>query len=275
MYQALLPQNGSQKRQRPSSELDAPVGLHNAQMEQQRSYLTGVGDLSDLIAEFSSDDFPDSLINPSTRIDEIKQSPSPSTLVALTNIPAEGSLAPRIKASPSSINPQIPAVPRESQQQFLKPEMSTNPRGLFEPGARNLRVVPQINPNQPRQLLRSHSEADTLNPRAPPPLPKAPPVPPPRLQPIDSNPRRVNPPNANLSPRKIFQKSISDLSALNPQSGNQSHAIIATGKRHVTPVLEAEDDQGPWTSEALDLFDWWPPGRPKPMPKGDTPGLSR
>jgi hypothetical protein len=24
------------------------------------------------------------------------------------------------------------------------------------------------------------------------------------------------------------------------------------------------EERGPWTSEALDLFDWWPPGRPKP-----------
>ncbi|KKZ67280.1 hypothetical protein EMCG_07026 [[Emmonsia] crescens] len=35
--------------------------------------------------------------------------------------------------------------------------------------------------------------------------------------------------------------------------------------QHVATCVDVdEEDQGPWTEEALDLFDWWPAGRPKP-----------
>lgn len=59
---------------------------------------------------------------------------------------------------------------------------------------------------------------------------------------------------------KTFRKTVSDPTALRSSDGNR-----AISRPSVSKQPESKDEEkGPWTSEALDLFDWWPPGRPKP-----------
>ncbi|KAJ6132402.1 hypothetical protein N7471_007617 [Penicillium samsonianum] len=55
-----------------------------------------------------------------------------------------------------------------------------------------------------------------------------------------------------------LRKSISDPTALTARQ------IRAGGSFHAADKENEPKEQGPWTSEALDLFDFWPAGRPKP-----------
>lgn len=56
-----------------------------------------------------------------------------------------------------------------------------------------------------------------------------------------------------------LHKSLSDPTALTARPSLQTRPELSTTSEQVEEL-----DQGPWTSEALDLFDFWPPGRPKP-----------
>ncbi|KAI9371358.1 hypothetical protein BJX61DRAFT_534843 [Aspergillus egyptiacus] len=56
-----------------------------------------------------------------------------------------------------------------------------------------------------------------------------------------------------------LRKSYSD-----PTTINSLHARPLPAASPLNPSIDQCDEQGPWTSEALDLFDFWPPGRPKP-----------
>ncbi|KAK1140690.1 hypothetical protein N8T08_010003 [Aspergillus melleus] len=60
-----------------------------------------------------------------------------------------------------------------------------------------------------------------------------------------------------------LRKSYSDPTALTSANSLQSRTAPCK-----SPLNRDDDDtnreQGPWTTEALDLFDFWPPGRPKP-----------
>ncbi|OQE40273.1 hypothetical protein PENCOP_c006G01525 [Penicillium coprophilum] len=55
-----------------------------------------------------------------------------------------------------------------------------------------------------------------------------------------------------------LRKSISDPTALTARQ------VRAGGSFHAANMDDQPKEQGPWTSEALDLFDFWPAGRPKP-----------
>jgi hypothetical protein len=55
-----------------------------------------------------------------------------------------------------------------------------------------------------------------------------------------------------------LRKSISDPTAL---TGRQARV---GGSFHAANKENEPKEQGPWTSEALDLFDFWPAGRAKP-----------
>ncbi|KXG50003.1 protein of unknown function DUF2439 [Penicillium griseofulvum] len=55
-----------------------------------------------------------------------------------------------------------------------------------------------------------------------------------------------------------LRKSISDPTALTARH------VRAEGSLHAANMEDEPKEQGPWTSEALDLFDFWPAGRPKP-----------
>jgi hypothetical protein len=78
---------------------------------------------------------------------------------------------------------------------------------------------------------------------------------------------------------KVFRKSLSDTGALrNGDSNHRRHQqpvlpVATTGPRgqfHNNKADDENGEKGPWTSEALDFFDWWPPGRPKPPKPNPT-----
>jgi hypothetical protein len=58
-----------------------------------------------------------------------------------------------------------------------------------------------------------------------------------------------------------FRKSISDPTALTTV---QTRPTLTRSALSAVPEQPPPIEEGPWTSEALDLFDFWPPGRPKP-----------
>lgn len=59
-----------------------------------------------------------------------------------------------------------------------------------------------------------------------------------------------------------LRKSLSDPTALTarPMRPTLTRSALSTADEQDEPP-----EEGPWTSEALDLFDFWPPGRPKPV----------
>ncbi|KAL4863266.1 hypothetical protein BDV12DRAFT_189825 [Aspergillus spectabilis] len=57
-----------------------------------------------------------------------------------------------------------------------------------------------------------------------------------------------------------LRKSLSD-----PTTITSLHSRPISAPSPLNPITGGHDEQGPWTSEALDLFDFWPPGRPKPI----------
>ncbi|KAF7128739.1 hypothetical protein CNMCM5793_003590 [Aspergillus hiratsukae] len=80
---------------------------------------------------------------------------------------------------------------------------------------------------------------------------------------IDQSARTQNmlPPK---SATKGLRKALSDPTALTTSTSVQSRSLLSRGSVNTYPIEENPPEQGPWTSEALDLFDFWPPGRPKP-----------
>jgi hypothetical protein len=58
-----------------------------------------------------------------------------------------------------------------------------------------------------------------------------------------------------------LRKSISDPTALRTV---QTRPTLTRSALSAVPEQPPPVEEGPWTSEALDLFDFWPPGRPKP-----------
>lgn len=61
-----------------------------------------------------------------------------------------------------------------------------------------------------------------------------------------------------------LRKSFSDPTALTAPPS--LHARPTLTRSALSTAEEAEPyEEGPWTSEALDLFDFWPAGRPKPV----------
>ncbi|KAL4913856.1 hypothetical protein BDW62DRAFT_156351 [Aspergillus aurantiobrunneus] len=64
----------------------------------------------------------------------------------------------------------------------------------------------------------------------------------------------------NAKPRSTgLRKSFSD-----PTAVNSLHTRHLPQTNPLNASADNQDEQGPWTSEAQDLFDFWPPGRPKP-----------
>lgn len=67
---------------------------------------------------------------------------------------------------------------------------------------------------------------------------------------------------------RVFRKSHSDTNALrNLDNANNglSRPLATTGPpRNQRNIGTVKTESGPWTADALDFFDWWPPGRPMP-----------
>lgn len=85
-----------------------------------------------------------------------------------------------------------------------------------------------------------------------------------REPPHASQPALVRNQPAKRSIDAPLRKSLSDPTALIARSGLQSRPSLMRNALSTVPEQEQEIEQGPWTSEALDLFDFWPPGRAKP-----------
>ncbi|KAL4764571.1 uncharacterized protein BDW70DRAFT_129318 [Aspergillus foveolatus] len=74
--------------------------------------------------------------------------------------------------------------------------------------------------------------------------------------------QQISPPGAAPKPRSPnLRKSYSDPTAID---GLPFRPLATTSPLNPMTKQNDEPEQGPWTSEALDLFDFWPPGRPKP-----------
>ncbi|KAL2362952.1 hypothetical protein RJZ56_004130 [Blastomyces dermatitidis] len=120
------------------------------------------------------------------------------------------------------------------------------------------------------------------------------PLPLPTTQPALAERSDPPPPSPELKsaappPPKPLQKALSDAStvlgrtttpsttaAVPAQTAPRTRQSLLAPKRnqHVATCVDVdEEDQGPWTEEALDLFDWWPPGRAKPERKGERVGV--
>ncbi|OJD10900.1 hypothetical protein ACJ73_09665, partial [Blastomyces percursus] len=141
-------------------------------------------------------------------------------------------------------------------------------------------LAQQIHPQKPPTIKRS----DTL------PLPASLPITHPALA-ERSEPAPPPPPEQNLTapPQpKPLHKALSDASSVLGRTTTPSTTTAAAPpvprirqsllapkrKQHVATCVDVdEEDQGPWTEEALDLFDWWPPGRAKPEWKGGRVGV--
>ncbi|EZF31952.1 hypothetical protein H109_02999 [Trichophyton interdigitale MR816] len=114
--------------------------------------------------------------------------------------------------------------------------------------------------NMQRSLSATDSMPVDTTSSTKPPVPEAPV---PRIEPGEQN--------AQLEKHRPLERSNSDSSALNPPRSVPKKRAIQTrlfpDRMLSLPAMdepEVEIEQGPWTSEALDLFDWWPPDRPKP-----------
>lgn len=79
---------------------------------------------------------------------------------------------------------------------------------------------------------------------------------------------KARPTTAIKRSERVFRKSHSDTNALrNLDSANNglSRPLATTGPpRNQRNVGTVKTESGPWTADALDFFDWWPPGRPMP-----------
>ncbi|KAL3433621.1 hypothetical protein BDV09DRAFT_171552 [Aspergillus tetrazonus] len=81
-------------------------------------------------------------------------------------------------------------------------------------------------------------------------------------QPSGATSQQISPPGAAPKSRSPnLRKSYSDPTTIDSLP---LRALATTSPLNPITKQNDEHEQGPWTSEALDLFDFWPPGRPKP-----------
>lgn len=143
---------------------------------------------------------------------------------------------------------------------------------FFKPSARNSKVSENENGDPPREnqgtsnysrdtegstrsLLRSNSDTSPLVGH--------------RTDKGTASPQLHNPSEVvHKIPARSLQKTTSDTSTLKPLPKPKHQAVLASNKDRFVDAArlgeEKEEEQGPWTTEALDLFDWWPAGRTKP-----------
>lgn len=122
----------------------------------------------------------------------------------------------------------------------------------------------------------SSNQATKLAPLTNKPPRPAPPDPYPEITPAAVNhaarSQGIPPAHAKQSSRG-FQKSYSDPSAFHTVNSIESRQLpsstldllVEEGSDEEEQTQNKVQEQGPWTVEALDLFDFWPPGRAKPV----------
>ncbi|KAJ5104814.1 hypothetical protein NUU61_002161 [Penicillium alfredii] len=81
-------------------------------------------------------------------------------------------------------------------------------------------------------------------------------------------PGHLNPMAPNLPARRSLdaplRKSISDPTTLTARPSLQGRPPLTRSSLSTAACPDEPHDQGPWTAEAMDLFNFWPPGRVKP-----------
>lgn len=168
------------------------------------------------------------------------------------------------------------AAPASSQKDAMisdffkssRPGPRQNSAGDETAGDENLYSQTSAIPHPPRSLTRSHSDM----------------IPEPGAPTTISNDAPVLPPEENPQQQRSLQKSHSDLSSLRTNSNTSGPSaargfqtklapmMMTTANGNLSSAIDDDRERGPWTSEALDLFDWWPPRRQKPAPNADETG---
>lgn len=201
------------------------------------------------------------------------------------------SSAAKAVSSSTDANDTLAFVPSVSTMQALEEAATIPPPSsqrdamisdFFKPSKpKPLPSEPVANPGLPentsaatsRTLNRSHSDTMSL-------------LPPVVEEGVTTDTPLPAEPRPRPQPRGLgrpLQKSVSDVSTL-----RASNSRSATGRGLQTTLLPVttaaelhnaalegdEEEQGPWTCEALDLFDFWPPGRPKPVSKQQAAPVS-
>ncbi|KAL5337129.1 hypothetical protein BJX70DRAFT_251605 [Aspergillus crustosus] len=131
-----------------------------------------------------------------------------------------------------------------------------------------------LNPNSLQSEFSGHNSKSNQDPGTPnsnpPERDRSPPKPTPsatrNLYSVPAHTRTPDPPDPKPqgSTARVrttgLRKSFSD-----PIPIISLHSRPISAPSPLDPIAESNGEQGPWTSEALDLFDFWPPGRPKPV----------
>lgn len=155
---------------------------------------------------------------------------------------------PHIKATLSPVLPRQPFVARRAATS--RPPNVTKASSLS--GVPQLPINPSASsiPPVPRQILSSNNN-QTGSPSTTHPSENPPNKPP------------ILPAQKHL--KAPLRKSLSDPTALIGQTSLQPRSVLTKSSLGTMAEQGEPQDQGPWSAEALDLFDFWPPGRPKPV----------
>ncbi|OJD18197.1 hypothetical protein AJ78_01755 [Emergomyces pasteurianus Ep9510] len=174
---------------------------------------------------------------------------------ASPNPPVE-TLHPIISITTKDLSSYSPDRPEYPERLFTRSHSDAAP-SLTVPLCASHPSSPEPRINHAQTIRRSISPLPLSTPaeRCEPPL--SPPT----------EPKAAHPP-----PPKPFQKAHSDASSVlgittTSAAAPRSRQSLLAPKRnqHVATCVDVDEEvQGPWTEEALDLFDWWPAGRPKP-----------
>ncbi|KAL4806105.1 hypothetical protein BDV18DRAFT_138682 [Aspergillus unguis] len=172
--------------------------------------------------------------------------------------------------APLKSEPRSQLSRTHSQQKSIKPDMSspvivldddpppaqpTIPRPSRTDLTRSISMVDTVDDPDADGILPLSTSSDDefpLTSKASVPLPQ---------REASSSVQHEKPPGTTPNFRSAgLRKSFSDPTTINAIS---NRPLAATSP--LNPTTDLNDEQGPWTSEALDLFDFWPPGRPKPV----------
>ncbi|OJJ95266.1 hypothetical protein ASPACDRAFT_127263 [Aspergillus aculeatus ATCC 16872] len=160
-------------------------------------------------------------------------------------------------AKPASSAPAPAPAPAPASE---PPKNNKNPPSPAQPP-----TTTTATPPNPHDFTPSTSTQTILNDliTAPPRVPPNPRNHTPTTTNPNPNPNPLSPkpnPRSNIPTHTSLRKSYSDPTALTTTTVHRSnHTTIPD------PAGDDPFDQGPWTREALDLFDFWPAGRAKPV----------
>ncbi|KLJ10544.1 hypothetical protein EMPG_14092 [Blastomyces silverae] len=207
-----------------------------------------------------------------------------TTTAAPTTTTTTGTTASTVTEHPPSRSPNRP---QSHHRPFTRSHSDITPS---LPQTKNSSHAPppaqQINPPKPPTIKRSETLplplpitqpalAERSDPPPPPPeqKPTAPPPPKP-LQKALSDASSVLGKTTTPSTTTTATATTATTVVVAPPAPRTRQSLLAPKRnQHVATCVDVdEEDQGPWTEEALDLFDWWPPGRARPERKGGKVG---